>query len=1627
MKVKLLTAFAAVILFLMPNVNYGQAPTLGTAANFVLFSTVGAVTNSGIPHLTHLTGNVGTNSGSSTGFGNVDGQMHDGDGASIAAASALLSLHAELAAMTPTAAHSTALGGGETLLAGIYNIPAATTINGVLTLNALGDPNALFVFKIGGALATGANTKVRLINGALACNVFWDVEGLVGLATGTSMKGTIVAHNFAINMSVADTLEGRALAINGAVNTNAVLAYMPLGCGSAMLTGPAAPALGAAGSFAVFSNIGAVTATPITYVTGDVGSNSTGTTGFVPGNVNGTIYTPPHAVTAAAASDLTIAYNYLNALSTDINLLDPANFGYDLVLTPHTYNLAGAPTMLTGAIYLNAQGNPNAVFVIKMSGALQTVAPIRINLINGAQAKNVYWKISGATYIASNSVFNGTIVGAGAIDFNTLDTLNGRALTISGAIAINGAFVTNNPAPCVASPITGTMELCQGGTTTLANVDTGGTWSSTNTTVATIGSTSGIVSGITAGTSIITFTSGLACQATDTVTVNPLPATIAGAGTVCAGATSTMTNTTIGGTWSSSNNTVATIGSLTGIANGIAAGTATISYILSTGCLSTKNLTVNPLPSAGTISGTAIVCPSGTTTLTSTASGGTWTSVNTTVATIGSASGILTGVALGTSTISYTVTNGCGTTAATVVATVSATTSAGTITGTATACPGGTTTLSSGVSGGTWTSVNTAVATIGSASGIVTGITSGTSTISYTVTNSCGTASATRVVTINAAPNAGTITGTATTCPGSTTTLSNAVSGGVWSSVNTSVATVGSASGIVTGVATGTSTISYTVTNGCGTAAATQVATVTTTPSAGTITGTATLCPGASTTLANAVSGGVWSSTNALVATVGSASGIVTGMAPGTSTISYTVTNSCGTAAATMVATVNIAPNAGTITGTASVCPGSTTTLSNAVSGGVWSSVNTSVATVGSASGIVTGVATGTSTISYTVTNSCGTAAATQVATVTTTPSAGTITGTATLCPGASTTLANAVSGGVWSSTNALVATVGSASGIVTGMAPGTATISYTVTNSCGTAAATIVATVNIAPNAGTITGTTSVCPGSTTTLSNTASGGVWSSVNTSVATIGSASGIVTGIAPGTSTISYTVTNSCGTVAATRTATVNTTPNAGTITGTATVCPGANTTLANTATGGVWSSVTMTTAIIGSADGIVTGITPGTTMISYTVSNVCGTVAATTIVTVNPSPDAGTITGPSTVCVGATTTLADGISGGIWSSSNSNATVNTAGAVTGVIAGNVTISYTAAGICGTAIATHAMTVNPLPNAGTITGTSGVCLGSTITLANAIAGGTWRSSNATAATVTGGAVTGLAVGTTVISYSVTNMCGTAVAMKTVTVNALPAVPVISIQSPSTVCVGTMYQNFGTATTLPAGSVYNWTAVNATVWAQGASRKNAIVNFTSAGAASVTLHTTITGTGCTSNSTVAITVGTSAAQTDVVSYFNNHFVCTPNNDNTYQWGYDDKTTLDSTILTGEINQDYVNASPDFGNKSYWVMTTNGGCSQKTYYRTVLAIQNTNSDAASVTVYPNPATTLVNVSVGAAAQGTIQIEVWNLAGQKIVSLMAVDNKAAIDITALPAGTYLVSCYNDGVRLSTTNFIKN
>ncbi len=446
---KLLFIAATVTLLSVAQTTFAQAPTLGTAANYVLFSTNGAVSNSGV--MSHLTGNIGTNNGSSTGFGNVDGVMHDQDGNSAQAAADLLTVYNQINNTTTTTNLAPAMGGGQTLTSGVYNIASATSLNGSLTFDALGSTNAVFIVKIQGSFSANTGAKIKLANGALACNVFFNVDGQVIIATGVVMRGTIIANNAAISLAVGDTLEGRALSTTGAVTVSGILAYLPLGCGSAVLTGPTAPTLGGTACYALFTSNGAVTNSGVTHISGDIGSNSGSATGYNPAFVSGTIHTSPDGSTAQCALDLANVYSYINSLSADIELLYPAQFGNNLVLTPHTYVMNGATTF-TDTLYLNAQGNANAVFVIQINGALNTSTYAKVNLINGAQSKNVFWKVEGNVGINNYSIFRGTIIcNNGAMSaLNTGVTFDGRALTTAGALttASVNAVATTLPVNC---------------------------------------------------------------------------------------------------------------------------------------------------------------------------------------------------------------------------------------------------------------------------------------------------------------------------------------------------------------------------------------------------------------------------------------------------------------------------------------------------------------------------------------------------------------------------------------------------------------------------------------------------------------------------------------------------------------------------------------------------------------------------------------------------------------------------------------------------------------------------------------------------------------------------------------------------------------------------------------------------------------------------------------------------------------------------------------------------------------------------------------------------------------------------------------------------------------------------
>ncbi len=428
-------------------------------------------------------------------------------------------------------------------------------------------------------------------------------------------------------------------------------------------------------------------------------------------------------------------------------------------------------------------------------------------------------------------------------------------------------------------------------------------------------------------------------------------------------------------------------------------------------------------------------------------------------------------------------------------------------------------------------------------------------------------------------------------------------------------------------------------------------------------------------------------------------------------------TNSTGCVS---IGSVNVSileqPTVAAITGTTALCAGSTTTLSNSVAGGVWSSSNVAVATVNSF-GVVTGISGGTVTISYTLSNGYCATAANAVVTVNALPELTANTGTSIVCAGSTTVLSNSVTGGVWSSSNTLVATVNS-SGVVTGISGGTSAISYTVSNTYCTNTTTTVVTVNTVSTVTAITGNTTVEVGLTTTLSNTNSGGVWSSSNYSLAPI-DAVGVVTGIAAGNVTISYTVTNSSGCISSVF-ANVTINPSAiraikPEITGSNSVCVGSNSTLTSSIAGGVWSSSNSSIATINSS-GVVNGISAGTAVISYTITIGSSTSVATFTVVVSPMIPVPVVSNTTPFCIGSNTEFSTNVSGGLWSVGDTNIVkINSLGIVKAIASGTSEIIYTIPNnIFCYSSARVSITINPLPKV-LINQPAAICSSATVDL------------------------------------------------------------------------------------------------------------------------------------------------------------------------------------------------------------------------------------------------------------------------------------------------------------------------
>ncbi|MBL0016448.1 MAG: DUF3494 domain-containing protein [Bacteroidetes bacterium] len=218
MKRTLHLAIATVALFFNFSLVQAQVPNLGTAVTFGLFTSVGAIDNLAN---TVITGDVGTNVGAFNGFppAIVIGQIHVADPVSAQVAVDVNLAYTELVANPCGTVLGTGLGGGQVLTPGVYCIGAAAILNGDLTFDAQGDPNAVFIVQIDGALSTGLGAQVLLLNSASSCNIYWQINGAVTFGDNSAFQGVVLA-NGQMTFLVGATLEGKALTVQGAIAMN---------------------------------------------------------------------------------------------------------------------------------------------------------------------------------------------------------------------------------------------------------------------------------------------------------------------------------------------------------------------------------------------------------------------------------------------------------------------------------------------------------------------------------------------------------------------------------------------------------------------------------------------------------------------------------------------------------------------------------------------------------------------------------------------------------------------------------------------------------------------------------------------------------------------------------------------------------------------------------------------------------------------------------------------------------------------------------------------------------------------------------------------------------------------------------------------------------------------------------------------------------------------------------------------------------------------------------------------------------------------------------------------------------------------------------------------------------------
>ncbi|MEP6715313.1 MAG: ice-binding family protein [Terriglobia bacterium] len=204
--------------------------------------------------------------------------------------------------------------------------------------------------------------------------------------------------------------------------------------------------LGTADSFAVLAG-STVTNTGNSTINGDLGVwPGTAVTGFPPGTLTGGVMHDGDAVALQAQTDLTTAYNSAAGRSCDSNRTGQDLGGKTLLSGVYCFDTSA---QLTGTLTLDAQGDPNAVFIFQIGSTLTTASASSVLFTNGGEGDSVFWQVGSSATLGTTTAFQGNILALASITLNTGATIGcGRALARNGAVTLDTNNVSSDTEGC---------------------------------------------------------------------------------------------------------------------------------------------------------------------------------------------------------------------------------------------------------------------------------------------------------------------------------------------------------------------------------------------------------------------------------------------------------------------------------------------------------------------------------------------------------------------------------------------------------------------------------------------------------------------------------------------------------------------------------------------------------------------------------------------------------------------------------------------------------------------------------------------------------------------------------------------------------------------------------------------------------------------------------------------------------------------------------------------------------------------------------------------------------------------------------------------------------------------------